>query len=132
MDSGCNDIGESMRLIFLTIFITFFSIFSFNLGSEPLTFLEVEEEGYLIVSEDSNEILMVDHSNQKWLRGQIYSGNPVKMRYGSGACIKDFNGWENLKRPSDLSLELETKLTTHYVKIVSEELKDVIKGYKKN
>lgn len=100
--------------------------------AEPMTFLEVEEEGYLIVSEDSNEILMVDHSNQKWLRRQIYSGNPVEMRYGSGACSKDFNGWENLKQPSDLSLELETKLTTHYVKIVSGELKDVIKDYKKN
>ena len=100
--------------------------------AEPMTFLEVEEEGYLIVSEDSNEILMVDPSNQKWLRGQIYSDNPVEMRYGSGACIKDFNGWENLKQPLDLSLELETKLTTHYAKILSGELKDAIKDYKKN
>ena len=100
--------------------------------AEPMTFLEVEEEGYLIVSENSNEILMVDHSNQKWLRGQIYSGNPVEMRYNSGACIKGFNGWEGLKHTSDLSLELETKLTTHYAKIVSGELKDAIKDYKKN
>ena len=90
---------------------------SMGAWAEPMTFLEVEEEGYLIVSEDSNEILMVDHSNQKWLRRQIYSGNPVEMRYGSGACAKDFNGWENLKQPSDLSLELETKLTTHYAKL---------------
>ncbi len=107
-------------------------LMSMGAWSEPMTFLEVEEEGYLIVSEDSNEILMVDHSNQKWLRGQIYSSNPVEMRYGSGACIKDFNGWKNLKQPSDLSLKLETKLTTHYAKIVSGELKDVIKDYKKN
>ena len=107
-------------------------LMSMGVWAELMTFLEVEEEGYLIISEDSNEILMVDHSNQKWLRGQIYSGNPVEMRYGSGACIKDFNGWKNLKQPSDLSLELETKLTTHYAKIVSGELKDAIKDYKKN
>lgn len=107
-------------------------LISGSLWADPMTFLEVEEEGYLIVSEDSNEILMVDPSNQKWLRGQIYSDSPVEMRYDSGACIKDFNGWENLKEPFDLSLELETKITTHYAKIVSGELKDAIKDYKKN
>ncbi|MBQ81974.1 MAG: hypothetical protein CMD59_00380, partial [Gammaproteobacteria bacterium] len=100
--------------------------------AEPMTFLEVEEEGYLIVSEDSNEILMVDHSNQKWLRGIIYSGKEVEMRYGSGGCIKEFKGWEFLKQPNDSSLELETKITTHYAKILSKELKDAIKDYKKN
>jgi len=100
--------------------------------AEPMTFLEVEEEGYLIASEDSNEILMVDHSNQKWLRGIIYSGKQVEMRYGSGGCIKEFKGWEFLKQPNDSSLELETKITTHYAKILSKELKDAIKDYKKN
>ena len=105
---------------------------SMGVVAEPMTFLEVEEEGYLIVSEDSNEILMVDHSNQKWLRGIIYSGKEVEMRYGSGGCIKEFKGWEFLKQPNDSSLELETKITTHYAKILSKELKDAIKDYKKN
>ena len=105
---------------------------SMGVVAEPMTFLEVEEEGYLIVSEDSNEILMVDHSNQKWLRGIIYSGRQVEMRYGSGGCIKEFKGWEFLKQPNDSSLELETKITTHYAKILSKELKDAIKDYKKN
>ena len=117
---------KNLTITLLTLLI------SLGVVAEPMTFLEVEEEGYLIASEDSNEILMVDHSNQKWLRGIIYSGKQVEMRYGSGGCIKEFKGWEFLKQPNDSSLELETKITTHYAKILSKELKDAIKDYKKN
>ena len=117
---------KNLTITLLTLLI------SLGVVAEPMTFLEVEEEGYLIASEDSNEILMVDHSNQKWLRGIIYSGKEVEMRYGSGGCIKEFKGWEFLKQPNDSSLELETKITTHYAKILSKELKDAIKDYKKN
>ena len=66
-------------------------IISGHAWTQPLTFLEIEEEGFLIVSEDSNEILMVDHSNLKWLRGIIYSGIPIEMSYGSGLCMKEFS-----------------------------------------
>ena len=110
----------------------FFATFSVYLGSEPLTFLEVEDDSYLIVSEETNEIFMVDLSNQKELRNIIYSDNPVEVRYQKGACIKDFSQWTDLKKPKDISVELETKLTTHFITINSDELKEAISTYKDN
>jgi len=108
-------------------------IISGHAWTQPLTFLEIEEEGFLIVSEDSNEILMVDHSNLKWLRGIIYSGIPIEMSYGSGLCMKEFSHdqYQYLEKPNDLKLELQTKLTTHYAKIHSGQLKKAIKSYVK-
>ena len=104
----------------------FFITFSVCLGSVPLTLLEVEDDSYLIVSEATNEISMVDLSNQKWLRNIIYSGNPVEVRYEKGSCNSDFSQWTNLKKPKDISVELETKLTTHFITIKSNELKEAI------
>lgn len=100
--------------------------------AEPMTFLEVEDDSYLTVSEETNEISMVDLSNQKWLRNIIYSGNPVEVRYEKGACNSDFSQWTNLKKPQDISVELETKLTTHFITIKSDELKEAISSYKDN
>lgn len=110
----------------------FFITFSVCLGSVPLTLLEVEDDSYLIVSEATNEISMVDLSNQKWLRNIIYSGNPVEVRYEKGSCNSDFSQWTNLKKPKDISVELETKLTTHFISIKSDELKEAISKYKDN
>ena len=56
------------------------------------------------------------------------------MSYGSGLCIKEFSHdqYQYLEKPNDLKLELETKLTTHYAKINSGQLKKAIKSYVKS
>ena len=118
-----------MKNLFITLLTL---LMSMSAWSEPMTFLEVEDDSYLIVSEETNEITMVDLSNQKWLRNIIYSGNPVEVRYEKGACVSDFSQWTDLKKPQDISVELETQLTTHFISIKSDELKEEISTYKDN
>ena len=52
---------KHLTITLLALFISMATI------AEPMTFLEVEDDSYLIVSEETNEIYMVDLSNQKWL-----------------------------------------------------------------
>ena len=115
----------------LTIALLTLPIFM-GVWAEPMTFLEVEEEGYLIVSEKSNEILMVDHSNQKWLRAIIYSQNPIEVKYNRGSCIKSFADWDTLKDLNGKVNSAQTYFTSHIISMDSEDLRSDIEQYKRN
>jgi len=98
----------------------------------PITFLEEDKVGYLIISENEDLVSIVDLGNQKWMRKLIYSNEIVEVKFAKGACSKEFSGWHELNDLEDAVLKFETKLTTHYARIKSKKLTDAVKEFKKN